>query len=278
LREIVIYTDESEKDGKYFGNFYGGAAVCSKHLNEVIGRLKAAKDAQGLTRELKWQKVTPLYLEKYIAFVQEYFTLANEGKVRTRIMFTHNYRVATNLNSYQRQNEYHLLYYQFLKHAFGLQYAGNDFADTKIRLYLDKLPDNKERNSAFKGYVHGLEAYRPFRRARIRLPVDQMAEVDSSEHVILQGLDVVLGSMQFRLNDKHLQKIAGATRRGKKTIAKEKLYRVINGEIRKLYPNFNIGISTGNGADITNRWNHAYRHWRFTPAISSIDSSKAKPK
>ncbi len=28
-REFVIYTDESDKDGRYFSNFYGGALVRS---------------------------------------------------------------------------------------------------------------------------------------------------------------------------------------------------------------------------------------------------------
>ena len=74
---------------------------------------------------------------------------------------------------------------------------------------------------------------------------DQIAEVDSHEHSILQAVDVVLGSMQFRLNDFHRAKPPGQARRGKKTIAKEKLYKRISQRIRSIYPNFNIGISTG---------------------------------
>ncbi len=63
-----------------------------------------------------------------------------------------------------------------------------------------------------------------------------------------------LGAMAFRLNDKHLVKPPGQVRRGKRTIAKEKLYKHILGRIRQLYPNFNIGESTGMQGDRANRW------------------------
>ena len=39
-------------------------------------------------------------------------------------MFTQNQFVPTRLSPDQRRAEYHLLYYQFIKHAFGLRFAG----------------------------------------------------------------------------------------------------------------------------------------------------------
>lgn len=76
--------------------------------------------------------------------------------------------------------------------------------------------------------------------------------------------------MQFRLNDKHLEKPAGKHRRGKRTVAKEAVYKHISARIRRIYPGFNIGISTGTGGELANRWNHPYRHWLFTPADREI--------
>lgn len=98
------------------------------------------------------------------------------------------------------------------------------------------------------------------------------------DHDILQCLDVVLGSIQFRLNDKHKEIPLGAKRRGKRTIAKEKLYKHINGRIREIYPGFNIGISTGVKGDKSNRWKHPYRHWLFLPANKKVDFEKTKGK
>ena len=75
-----------------------------------------------------------------------------------------------------------------------------------------------------------------FRKAKIYIKEDQIAEVSSHDHVLMQCLDVVLGSIQFRLNNKHLIKPLGKKRRGKKTIAKEKLYKYILRRIRNIYP------------------------------------------
>lgn len=46
--------------------------------------------------------------------------------------------------------------------------------------------------------------------------------------------------MNFKLNDMDREKMPGTNRRGKRTIAKEKLYKNILKNIRTIYPNFNI--------------------------------------
>ncbi len=83
-------------------------------------------------------------------------------------------------------------------------------------------------------------------------------------------LDVVLGSMCFRLNDKHKEIPPGKKRRGKRTIAKEKLYKHINGKIRKIRTGFNAGVNTGIIKE-EDRWSHPYRHWNFKPKEHEID-------
>jgi hypothetical protein len=95
--------------------------------------------------------------------------------------------------------------------------------------------------------------------------------------MLLQCLDIVLGAMAFRLSNKHLIRPPGQHRRGKRTIAKEKLYQHISGRIRQIYPNFNIGESTGTQGDLANRWKHPYRHWKLIPKNDQRDFSKVKP-
>jgi len=90
-------------------------------------------------------------------------------------------------------------------------------------------------------------------------------EVDSHKHILLQCLDMVLGAMAFRLNEMHLEKEPGKRLRGKRTIAKERLYKHILERIRKIYPNFNIGISTSLQGEVENLWKYPYRHFRFVP-------------
>lgn len=88
----------------------------------------------------------------------------------------------------------------------------------------------------------------------------------------MQCLDVVLGAMSFRLNDQHKERPDGTFRRGKRTIAKEKLYKHINKKIRETRANFNIGITTGIDGNYQNLFFHPYRHWLFIPSSSSIES------
>lgn len=276
--EYVIYTDESEKKGKFYSNFYGGVLVRSTDLQPVSGRLRQCKARLNLNREVKWQRVTENYLKKYKALLDGFFDEVAAGRVKVRVMFTQNQFIPSGLSPDQRRAEYHLLYYQFVKHAFGLRFAGIVDQEILVRLNMDQLPDNREQNVQFKAYLLGLNRNPDFRRAGIRFRADQIAEVQSHDHVLVQCLDVVLGAMAFRLNDKHLEKPPGKRRRGKRTIAKERLYKHIRALICRLYPNFNIGETTGKGGDWANLWLHPYRHWKFVPTKHETDPTKTKPK
>lgn len=280
-RELVIYCDESDISGRHFANFYGGALVESRHLHEVITRLEASKLSLNFHGEVKWQKITENYAQKYMDFVSEVFALMAEGKLKLRIMFTQNYFSAHRLTSEQRENGFFLLYYQFVKHAFGLRFAGMPGQTTGVRIYFDKLPDTAEKCAAFKGFVSGLSKNHGFKDAGIVIRQDQIAEVDSKDHVALQALDIVLGAMQFRLNDKHLEKPEGARVRGKRTLAKERVYKHVNACIRQLYAGkqFNIGVSTGRpDPAVGHEWADPHRHWLFKPKDAVVRPEFAKPR
>lgn len=274
--EYLIYCDESISKGKYFSNFYGGALVRSGDLLIVEQKIRDCRDRLHLHQEMKWSKVTAQYLEKYIELIDVFFDLVDDDRIKLRIMFTQNRYKAANITAEQSDNEYFLLYYQFIKHAFGLSFVNSVVPSElhRVRLYLDRLPDTREKVAQFKRYLVGLNEYKQFKLGKIFIDPNQIAEIESHGHSILQGLDIVLGSMQFRLNDMHLEKPEGATVRGKRTIAKEKLYKHINQRIRQIYPRFNIGVSTSTRNDLANRWNHPYRHWLFIPSEHELDVGK----
>lgn len=276
--EYIIYADESAKKGTYYSHFYGGILVRSPDLSPVQSQLEQTKASLNLFQEIKWQKVTSQYLNKYLAMMRVFFDFVASDKVKVRIMFTSNVHIPQGLDAYQRENEYFLLYYQFIKYAFGLTYSNPSDDPIGLRLYLDQMPDTKEKCSRFKGYLAGLNQSSAFLKSKIFVRQDQIAEVDARDHVILECLDIVLGSMQFRLNDRHLAKSEESKQRGKRTIAKEKLYKYINGRIRDIYPGFNVGVTTGLRGDNANRWKDSYRHWLFTPNQYTLDRSQLKPK
>ncbi|MGD6804470.1 MULTISPECIES: hypothetical protein [Rossellomorea] len=188
-------------------------------------------------------------------------------------MFTHNRYLATNLSKEQRDKEYFLLYYQFFKHAFGLKYSNNTSNLISLYIFFDQLPDTKQKNKEFIDYIHSLQYGEEFREAKLVFKSkEDIAEAVSHKHVILQCLDIVLGAMEFRLNEKHKVKPEGQRVRGKRTIAKEKLYKHINARIRDIYPNFNIGETTGKGEGISSYWDHPYRHWKFQPSTRKLNT------
>lgn len=275
--QYVIYTDESVKNGKYHSNFYGGSLIQSKDLDEVKTLLEGKKNDLRL-QEIKWTKVSATYLDKYIEVMKLFFDLIECGKIKQRIMFTQNARHAVGLTREQIEESYFLLYYQFLKHGFGLIYSNDSNNPIYLRLYMDQLPDTRAKSEKFKNFIYDLQFRQEFVQANIIIRKEDIAEIDSRDHVILQCTDVVLGAMQFRLNDLHKAIPEGQKRRAAKTIAKEKLYKYINSRIRGIYPGFNIGESTGIHGDKSNRWKHPYRHWKFVPGKWEYDETKTKHK
>ena len=271
--ELVIYCDESLGKGKFYSNFYGGALVASKNLPVVEQIISEKMSELNLLGECKWSKITHNYMDKYLSLMDCLFDLLEKDLLKIRIMFTQNIYVAKGLTHEQKEQEFFILYYQFIKLAFGLEHCNIGGKEVNIRLLLDDLPDTKEKCSKFKGYIRALERSKGFMRSNLKIKEDHISEVHSHEHVILQCLDVVLGSMQFRLNDKHKEKPDGQRKRGKRTVAKEKVYKHINKRIRGIYPGFNIGASTSSHGDTRNYWQHPYRHWIFIPSSYEVSGS-----
>ncbi|MGN6368063.1 MAG: DUF3800 domain-containing protein [Phycisphaerae bacterium] len=273
-KEYVLFCDESVRDGKFFSNFYGGVLVPASSLESSALRLNAVKQQSNLHGEVKWIKVTENYLDKYIQLLNAFFAELKAGNAKIRIMFRQNARVPRNLSKMQQEQGFYILYYQFIKHAFGFSHMPPHAGPVHLRIYFDQFPDTGEKIAQFRGYILGLNQSVSFRNNQLAIRDQDFTEIRSHDHVHLQCLDIVLGAMAFRLNDLHLQKPVGQTRRGSRTIAKEKLYKHILTKIRELRPNFNAGISTG--GDFSDRWHHPYRHWAFVPTDSEFDTDLTK--
>jgi len=270
--EYTIWFDESLKKGRLYSNFYGGALIDSSCRDDILAALAQKKKDLNLYGGIKWIKITEIYRNKYIEMMDLFFQFVKEGKIKIRIMFTDNRNVAKDLTPEQKENEYFILYYQFVKHAFGLMQVRHA-PKTSLRINFDNLPDKKEKCNEFKEFIAGLR--RHLFSHNIILDRDNISEVCSHDHDVLQCLDIVLGAMAFRLNNLHLEKIPGKRIRGKKTRAKESVYKHINKLIQGVYPNspFNVGTSTGDRGFAAPKWEMPYRHWLFVPQNSEYDAS-----
>lgn len=270
---FYIFCDESLQKGRYYSNFYGGLLIKKSDFEWVKNALLSKMQDLNLEdSELKWQNINTLRIVPYIVMMDVFFELVKQDIIKIRIMFTDNRLRPTNITDIQLNHQYHILYYHFLKHSFGLRYIESEEI-TDFEIFFDKIPDKEEKNREFKKFVYGLQFLPEFQQSKIQIKEDAIYEVDSKKHILLQCLDVVLGSMAFRLNDMHKEKPVGSRLRGKRTIAKEKVYKHINKLICEIRPNFNIGITTGIDGELSNRFNHSYRHWLFIPTNHEYDEA-----
>ena len=275
-KEYILFCDESVRDGAYYSNFYGGVLVGASRFEPASDQLAQLKTKLHLHGEVKWQKVTATYLPKYVELVDAFFDELAAGHAKVRIMFRQNARKPRNLTPLQVEQSFYILYYQFIKHAFGFAFMPISADAVHLRLYFDQFPDTGEQIARFRGYILGLNESRQFQRSRLVIRSEDFTEVRSHDHVLLQCLDIVLGSMAFRLNDLHKCKLPGKNRRGSRTRAKEKLYKHIVARIRRFRPQFNIGITTG--GEPATRWSDPYRHWAFLPDDHDFEQSLTKQR
>jgi hypothetical protein len=281
-QEYIIYCDESSEKGRYFSDFFGGVLVKSEHLDEVKSILAVKKKDLHFNGEVKWGKIpgNKFYAQKYINLMDCFFDLVAAGKIKVRIMFRQNTIVARHLTPEQIEQKYFILYYMFLKWAFGLDCSPVVEGGVNLRIYPDQIPDTKEQVENFRSFLVGLARRSEFRAREIRIKPENVTDVRSHEHDILQCLDIVLGAMHFWLNDLNKETKPGKKRREKRTRQKELVYRRINARIRAIYPNFNIGVSTGRYTEDC-RWSDPYRHWLIKPRKSNrvvLPGSKKKRK
>ena len=174
--------------------------------------------------------------------------------------------VIISLHQDQIANRYHLLYYQFIKHAFGLVYHdGPTDEPIYLKLYFDKMPVSIPENDAFKAHIAYLQNLWQFRKARIIIRHDDIAEIDSHKHSIQQCMDIVLGTISFMLNKKNEEIPAGTTERGHRTIAKEQLFFHILEHIKDCNNIELFDISNTTPIAVPKDfWSMPYRHWKFT--------------
>ncbi len=254
--------------------FMVGALINLSDVNLIEKSLNNKKEELNLKGEIKWTKVTDNYLDKYIEMINLFFKFIKDGKIKVRIMFAQNAFVSDGLTKEQTDNEYSILYYYFLKDAFGLKFSNNTPFKNKVNfsLYLDDLPCSENQK---KGLKNSMFRYN-YELKQNNTEITEIVEIDSKRHVIQQCMDIILGSMNFKLNDFDKIKDEETGKRSKRTIAKEKLYKVINKNIREIRKGFNVGMSTSNDGDVTNIWKHQYRHWNFISKYSHFDKTLTK--
>ena len=272
--EYIIYCDESVSDGKHYTDFFGGVLVRNTDYDAIKAAIDAQKAELNLKGEIKWVKVTGNYLDKYKQVVDLFFSFLKENRLKVRIMFRETAQRPTDLSPEKIHNRYSLLYYQFVKHAFGLTYHDGP-KPVFLRLYFDEIPYPLDQRDAFKSHIFSLQKNSHFRKVGIKIRMDDVVEINSGKHSIQQCMDIVLGSISFMLNKKNEEIPAGATERGHRTIAKEQLFFHILEHIKDCNNIELFDISNTTPIAVPKDfWSMPYRHWKFTTPEFRNDNKK----
>ena len=249
-------------------------------LQEIMNKpiYPVHKPNEGQLRATTPKELVQYYEERYKKIIDVIFALMVEGKVKMRMFFRHRQYEAVGLTNEQRRKEYPMLYYQFIKNDFGLIYSNPTGKEVRVRLLIDDMPLKGSAREEFLKAIYHLNELKSFQKANIVIKEGDVAEVNSKKHLPLQVMDLVLGSMCFRLNDKHKERgIDG--KRAKRNIVKERIYKYIRTKIWQLHSGFNIGITT----PITKQsdlWERPYLHWNFVPRnyIKNEELTKQRAK
>ena len=120
----------------------------------------------------------------------------------------------------------------------------------------DVLPETKNKVATFKNYlINNLtHIHEATATSKVFLSIQNIQEVDSKKHIILQMVDVIVGLIDFIVNDDQ--------KKSKRWYAKHKIAEVLLSYINELHPNFDIYTTTpplrGNNA-----WLDKYKHFIY---------------
>lgn len=272
--KYIIYCDESEASGNHCSNFYGGVLIDSDNHDKIEDALNKKKNELGIPYEMKWSSFAARDINHYKDLMDCFFSFIKSNEIKFRIMFTQNIYQPTNLTRYHHQHRYFILYYHFIKEAFGLRYANPG----SIHINFDMLKiGTNDKKKKFFNFITNLSNTEEFKNSGITISNSDIKEVVSKDNIIMQCTDIILGAIQSKLNgklendDEHKYQ-----RRGKKTKTKEELYKHINARIREVRPRFNIGNTTSPDGNLENIYRQAYRHWKFIPKDNELDLSRSK--
>lgn len=250
--KYIIVCDESNRHGSKYSYFFGGCIVDETQYESISNELNSYKEFLGL-HEIKREKINQLNVGNYKKIIDLFFRYIRAGDIKVRIMYSPNNQL--NQFPHGQDNLYSKLYYVFLKKAFSLFYA---YEDINLKIYFDELPESLSINKNFKKHLVScfINASKDSSN-KVSLYPSNIFEVDSKNHVILQCIDVILGTIEFFLNTPDEQ------RTSKRALAKIEMFNhIYEHYITNLCENFSFDLSTGY-FNCRKAWKSPYKHFVY---------------
>ncbi|WP_335954435.1 DUF3800 domain-containing protein [Acinetobacter guillouiae] len=275
MRKFLIYADEAWtqthkiSENRYhcfFGGFFATPQEFKKFEQELILLQKKFNQS----KEIKWGNLSKYNVDFYNEIIKlvEIFLCDNHfSKYRQFFMDRHHQYSGAQASMLDSQFK---MYYQFLKHSFGLQYI--PYKNIQIIFFLDTHSSHyhKEKLKEF-----ALDLPRILSRNDITIKIEF---IDSKKSKILQVCDLLMGTAGYYGNAIYERKV-----NGKKQITKHQklkrdfgkttynMLRNIDAKFRNTKA-FNWFENTGTEGSKNNYFNHKLRIWKFIPNNSIPNS------
>ena len=250
MREnYIIICDESTKKGKNFSYFFGGAMI-KEHEYQKFSDLINFQKSKFSLHELKRTKITEHNFKYYIQILELFFMFVKNNKIKVRIMYSPNEELLTHQN--YDQNTFMKFYYTFIINAFSIFYANKGI---NLRLIFDELSETKQKCTIFKkSLINKIKNNNKPLNNKVYISKNQIEEVDSKKHPILQCIDVITGCIDFLLNDND--------NTSKRAQAKYKVASFIIGQIEEIKGSFDL-LKTTMPIFSHKGWLDKYKHFVY---------------
>jgi hypothetical protein len=274
-----IYADEAWTHGgeplNRYWCFFGGLFGLESDLDKLNCDLRKIKSKHGVRAEIKWTKVAKNNVPCCEEMIDCLFRYIGSTSIKYRQMFLDRSLVRippfgeTPLSDLDVQFK---LFYQFLKHSFGLKYMTlASGVTTKLLIRLDNHSSLKHKEG-LAVFVEALPSY--WGREALAIGV---SFINSAVHERLQICDLLMGAAGFYGNKYHARRQPGKRGMTEKQKMKLNLAKYVYNHLRQLdaaergTAAFNWFESTGLQGAPDNHHNHKARIWKFKPVNYNID-------
>lgn len=268
MRKFLIYADEAwtqnhKTSENRYHCFFGGFLATPQEFKQFENDLILLQKKHKQSKEIKWAKLSKNNIDFYkeiIILVENFLCINRFSKYRQFFMDRHHEYSGLQTNTLDSQFK---MYYQFLKHSFGLQYI--PFKNIHIVFFLDTHSSHyhKEKLKEFS-----IDLPRILNRSDIKI---EIKFIDSKKSKILQVCDLLMGTAGYYGNAIFERKV-----NGRKQITKhQKLKRDFGKNTYNMLRNidakfrntkaFNWFESTGIESCKSNSYHHKLRIWKFIP-------------
>lgn len=252
----------------FFGGIFGKESATDRLSSELLKIRSASKFKN---QEVKWSTLSPANFDFYKSLVDCIFLHISKGDIKYRQMFLDRaYQYDGPKDSSELDVQYKL-YYQFIKHTFGIQYLSGH--DIEILIRLDGHSSQKHKDNLQKFVEEDI----PNKISRNDISLN-VTYIDSRKHINLQVCDVLMGSAGYYGNKYFLRREAKQRGMTEKQKIKFELAKYIYNKLRSIDANdrgskaFNWFESTGIDGDLQNNLNHKMRIWKFIPKTYVINA------